>query len=147
VVPFTDFRPGSGVRAVILESDLWGVDGRVTGLAEASYAREPADVAIQLANTVDQPFRVNRLDASEAIDLDGDLHRQILFADVGIDRLPQQIRVRQQDVEAGSDEPWLWVNTEDLTIDDLDEVDFTEDPAGTRPQLTGILRLGDLTML
>ena len=57
------------------------------------------------------------------------------------------IRVRQQDLAAGPDQPWLWVNTEDLDIDAISEVDWTADPAGSRPRLTGVLRLGDAESL
>jgi hypothetical protein len=147
VPAFTDFRPGSGARAVILNPDSWGADAVVTGVARFAYDRDPLDVAVQLANQVDQPFRVNLLDASQFVDLGAGPRPQVLFADAGLDRLPQQIRIRQQNLHSGTHQPWLWINTEDLNIDDIDDVDFSEDPAGTRPRLTGVLRLGDAQVL
>jgi hypothetical protein len=147
VPAFTEFRPGSGARAVILSPDSWGADARVTGVARFFYHREPQDIGVQLANTTDQPFRVNLLDASQVVDIGADPRPQLIFADAALDRLPQNIRIRQSDLASAPDQPWLWVNTEDLAIDDIGDVDFSEDPAGTRPRLTGVLRIGDAQAL
>jgi hypothetical protein len=147
VPAFTDFRPGSGARAVVLGADVWGAEAVVQGLARFGYRRAPLDVRVQLANTADQPFRINLLDASQVADAGGGPRPQVVFADAAIDRLPRAIRVRQRDVAADADEPWLWVNTESLGITDIDAVDWTEDPAGSRPRLTGVLRIGDAETL
>ncbi|HEV7758610.1 MAG TPA: hypothetical protein VGO78_06460, partial [Acidimicrobiales bacterium] len=144
---FTDFRPGSGARAIILGPDSWGADAVVKGISQFSFQREPLDVAVRLANQEAQPFGINLLDGSQVTDTGSGPQPQVLFADAALDRLPQDIRIRQQDLNAGPDQPWLWVNTEDVNIGDIANVDFHEDPAGTRPRLTGVLRLGDAQTL
>jgi hypothetical protein len=145
--PFTDFRPtGSGVRAVLLTDDLWGVDAVIDGITRAEYRTEPTDVVVQLANTTPQPFRINLLDASNTLLVEGVERPQVLSADALIDRLPDEIRVRYDDSDPT--QPIVWVNTEDLDITGIDTVDFDEtDPPGTRPIVTGVVRLGDAAVL
>ena len=103
---------------------------------------------VQLANTAPQPFRVNLLDASTTKDIGTGPRAQIVFADAALDRLPQEIRVRINETSAVGGEPWVWVNTEDLDITTFSDSLFAvTDPAGTRPQLTGVLRVGDAATL
>jgi hypothetical protein len=134
VQPFTDFRPGSGARAVILSSTSWGVDLLVRGVARVAYDRSPQSYVVQLANSSPQPFRAEVLDASDP--------SQVVFADAAIDALPQQIRVQLTD--GTNNRPIVWVNTENVALTDINSVDFsTTDPPGSRPVITGVVRIGD----
>lgn len=150
VPAFTPFRPGSGVRALILPNGIWGVDGLVRGVARFRYAPDPQDVTVVLGGTGAQPFRANLLDASgTTADTGGTQRRQVLFADAALDRLPQQMRaIIRDDGAYGAADPWVWVNTDDVALDHISGADLsTTDPPGTRPTLAGTLRIGDLEYL
>lgn len=137
VPAFTDFRPDSGARAVILSPNSWGVDLLVRGVARVAYNKSPQSYVVQLANSAPQSFRVQALDASAS---------QVVFADALIDALPQQIRVQLTD--GSNNQPIAWVNTENVALTDINSVDFnTTDPPGSRPVITGIVRVGDPQLL
>jgi hypothetical protein len=147
VPAFTNFRPNSGVRAIILGPTSWGVDGVVTGVARVAYNRAPEKYEVQLANDPVEPFRVNLLDGSEAEVHGGSTRNQVLFADALVDDLPHQIRVQIDRSTAGT-QPLVWVNTENLGITDVTNANFDQtDPPGTRPNLIGVIRAGDASVL
>jgi hypothetical protein len=148
VPTFTDYRPGSGARAVVFSATSWGVDLLVRGIARVSYNRSPENYEVQLANAAPQPFRVNLLDASTIIHGSNGFDRpQVLFADAAIDALPQQMRV-QLDDSLTDGQPMLWVNTENLAITTFSDSLFNvTDPPGARPVITGIVRAGDAQIL
>jgi hypothetical protein len=148
VQPFTEYRPNaSGFRGANLGPDLFGADVVVNGLAHVAYHADPLDVAVELANPDPQAFVVNLLNATPVTASDGSAHTDILFADATIDRLPSDVRVRLQGADAPADQPLLWVNAEDVTIDDIHDVDWTPDPAGSRPTVRGVVRFGDADLL
>jgi hypothetical protein len=148
VPTFTPFRPASGARAVIFSPTSWGADLLVRGVARVAYNRVPQNYEVQLANTSPQPFRVEVLDASTIIHGSNGFDRpQVLFADALVDQLPQQMRV-QLDDSTTDNQPLVWVNTEDLGITDITNVDFnTTDAPATRPVITGVVRVGDAQIL
>lgn len=146
VQPFAEWRPGSGVRALLLADDKWAADAVVDGVSSFHYVPgPPQDVAVQLGHTSPQPFDVELLDATGShADATSTQRPQILFVDAHLSDLPAQMRVRAQEAgPAGGAEPWIWVNTEDVNISNFADVDLTPDPPGTRPVLTGVARIGD----
>jgi hypothetical protein len=147
VPAFTEFRPASGARAVVLGPDAWGAEALISGLARFTYQREQSVVRVTLADTAAQPFRLNLLDASRTADTGFGPRPQVLFADAALSQLPRSVTVRQRDATADPEDPWLWINTEGSGIRDIEDVDWTTDPAGDRPRLTGVLRLGDAVAL
>lgn len=147
IQPFTDFRPNiNGVRAVNISRNRWGADLLVRGLAHLSYGGTPIDLAAELAAVTPQPMVLNFLDSTKTT---GRIitRTEVMFADAVVDRMPSDVRVRLQGPDAGSDEPLVWVNTEDVTIDDLDTIDWTPDAVAGRPTLTGVVRYGDAGLL
>ncbi|MCC7076558.1 MAG: hypothetical protein IT198_05480 [Acidimicrobiia bacterium] len=148
----------SGVRAVLAGRDdewglnRWGVEAFVESVAAFEYTSEGNDVRVELADGADgtQAFNVDLLDATRRPPVSFGPQYIPLMVDARIDRLPEQMRLRMDasDTSAAADTPWIWVNTEDTGITDAADVDWdTTDAPGTRPRLTGLVRMGYTSML